>query len=287
MTAANTVSTVLLNYRDSRRSCACIDSALADGSDHVLVWDNSADGGMSATEIEAAYKQDARVFIHRSNRNLGFAAGANRAIEWCAQRFPDDWILLINNDATLLSGAIGAMKTGLLLQPLAKLAVPRINHNGIVSGRAYYQPITGTLHWTARSDCFSYPSGCCFLLAPERNELPLFDEDFFMYGEDWALGFRLSAPENICYLDEVLVLHEGSASSKIGSRFYEERMVAAHLTLVRKIAETKLQQILLTILRAASLTARAIVRTARYRSLVPLKALFWGARIAWWRDPLR
>lgn len=110
--------------------------------------------------------------------------------------------------------------------------------------------------------------------------IPLFDEAFFMYGEDCELGWRLS-PQSIVYVDEELVTHEGSASSGLGSRFYEERMVAAHLILAQKIAKNRTEYALFLILRMISLPIRACIRSFRFRSLVPFYSLFSGFKIAW------
>jgi GT2 family glycosyltransferase len=119
------------------------------------------------------------------------------------------------------------------------------------------------------------------LIATERVRLPLFDEDFFMYGEDCELGWRLSRfPGAIVHLAETLVEHDGSASSGLGSPFYETHMVAAHLILGRKLATGSFDAWLLCVLRSFMLLARALVRSLRFHSRIPLSSLRGGWRIA-------
>jgi GT2 family glycosyltransferase len=281
------ITAVILNYRDAKRSLACIRNVLAEGADHIIVWDNSADAGVSAADIQSANPDPERVRIIVSASNLGFAAGANRAIESALADRPETWILLINNDACLRPGALAMMRDLLRENSEACLVSPLINNNGVIQGRAWYQCLTGLLFNRQYSGCLSYPSGCCFLLAPGRLSLPLFDERFFMYGEDWVLGMRLQAPKDIVWLEKILVDHEGSASSGLGSPFYEERMVAGHLLLAGSIARSSPHLLLLLIVRAVTLPMRALVRAIRFRSMIPFVALWRGTLIAAGRDPLR
>jgi GT2 family glycosyltransferase len=275
------VTAILLNYRDAKRSLSCIESVLAEGADHVLVWDNSADEGLSATEIAQKNPDTNRVQVKVSETNLGFAAGVNRAVEQVLRDNPKTWIFLINNDAVLRSGALTALHTALQGNPSAKLVVPLIDNAGTVTGKNYYQRLSGLLFFDKpKFDCFPYPCGCAFLFAPERLHLPLFNEKFFMYGEDCELGYRLSGQEEIVYLDQVLVNHEGSASSGLGSMFYEERMVACHWLLAGSLAKSFPQLIIYILVRFFVLSARACLRACRYCSIIPFRALWRGTLIA-------
>ncbi|TSE27975.1 Glycosyl transferase family 2 [Tepidimonas thermarum] len=215
-----------LNYRDAARTSRCVASLLADGADGVLVWDNSADGGRSAQALCQHWVHEPRVHIEVSTRNLGFSAGVNRGIDAALARWPQAWVLLINNDATLHRGALQTLAQALNAQPQAVVAYPRVDHDGQVIGTVYYQRLFALLRFDrAWPGSFSYPSGSALLIAPERIRPPLFDEDFFMYGEDVMLGWRLGA-SRMAHVPQVLAWHEGSASSRNGSWFYETHVVA-------------------------------------------------------------
>lgn len=272
---------LLLNYRDWQRSHAAIRSLLDDGVDAVVVWDNSADGGDSAARLTAATEVDARIHVHASPLNLGFAAGVNRGLELCGRLHPGAWILLLNDDARLMTGALAALGQALSDDSRALMAYPAIRQGGLVHRTAYYHRASGLLFARPRPGCFAYASGCCCLLAMDRLALPLFDEAFFMYGEDAELGWRLRGrPGGMAFVDKVLVEHEGSASSGLGSVFYETHLVAAHLVLARKLARTQAEAAFFLALRAPVLVARAGARAIRFRSWVPLRALAQGSRVA-------
>jgi GT2 family glycosyltransferase len=274
------ITAILLNYRDSTRSLSCIQSLLAERIDYVMIWDNSADGGVSASEIQEKNPDKDRVYIEVSGRNLGFAAGVNRAVETALHRWPGTWVLLINNDAVLLAGGLEIMREALRKSAEAKLVAPRINNAGVIGGKPYYQRISGLLFESYKPGCFIYPSGCCLLIATERLCFPLFDERFFMYGEDWALGSRLSKTGGVVYLSETLVNHEGSASSGLGSEFYEKHIVAAHFLMADLLAGSGFRFFVYFIARVFTLSLRAMVRACRFRSFIPVKALWHGLLLA-------
>jgi GT2 family glycosyltransferase len=275
---------LLLSYRDAERSRHCIQSLLADGAKHVVVWDNSADGGRTATKLRSICSSDERVDVQVSEANLGFAAGANRGLRYCLDTFPGTWVLLINDDACLLRGALAQLVSPLEVTPDAKVVFPNVEHAGRVLGPGYCHRLTGLLSWQPHRGSFAYASGCCQLIAVERITLPLFDEDFFMYGEDCELGWRLRLQPNAqLHIDKTLVVHDGSASTGLGSPFYESHMVAAHLILARKLARNPWDACLLYVVRTGMLLLRAGVRAARFHSLTPVKALWAGARIAFKR----
>lgn len=263
---------LVLNYRDDERTIKCIGSLLDDGIAHVLAWDNSGDEGVSAEFIRTRLKQETRVTIELSSSNLGFAAGVNRGLEWIRKHFPHAWVLLINNDAILLAGATSAMAQALTSNPDAVIAYPTIDHGGQPIGTVFYQRHFGLYVKQRLPSSIAYASGCCQLLAPERLQGAWFDEDFFMYGEDVELGWRLG--NRMIHVPGVWVLHEGSASSGIGSPFYETHIVTAHWLLARKLARNRWEFRLLLLSRWCSLPLRSVLRALRGYSSIPLKS-FW------------
>lgn len=268
-----------LNYRDAARTLRCVSSLLADQVPHVLVWDNSEDSGHSANDLRSLIAGDPRVSIAVSDHNMGFAAGVNRGLAWISTHFPGAWVLLINNDAILVAGATIAMVQKLERMPEAVIAYPTIDHGGSRIGTAFYQPHFGLITKTRLPGGIPYASGCCQLLDPSRLEGPWFDEEFFMYGEDMELGYRLGM-RRMLHVPDAWVLHEGSASSHVGSLFYETRMVAGHWLLVGKLAKNRFELVTFYVGRGVSLILRAVLRAWRHGSWEPLKGLREGTRLA-------
>ena len=274
-----------LNYRDPMRTTHCVRSLLDDGVHSVLVWDNSDDGGCSAQALRLQWQGNSAVHITESPCNLGFAAGVNQGLRTIIQNWPGAWIMLLNNDATLRPGALQALAAALVAQPQAVLAYPRVNHSGHEIGTVYYQRHFALLRFDRPwPGSFPSPGGSALLIAPERDLETLFDEDFFMYGEDVYLGWRLGVARMAC-VPLVLVDHEGSASSGMASAFYESRLVAGHWLLAHKLARHLTDRLLLKTGRVITLSARAVVRALRYRNLRPIQALWDGWRLARGCDP--
>lgn len=267
-----------LHYRHAALTDRCVRSLLANGADAVLVWDNTGDGGESARNIAVRHEQPDRVKLEISSVNLGFAAGVNRGIEAILGRWAQAWIFLVNNDAEVLPGAIDALRATLQAAPNAVVAYPGMQQGASLFGLTYYQPLLGLFATKQLPGSIRYPSGCALLIAPERIELPLFDEDFFMYGEDVMLGARLG-PQRMAHVPEILVRHTGNAGSGQGSAFYEERIVAAHWLLARKLSRSRPKYIANLLGRFLTLPARAAVRSVRLRSLTPWRALYREGRM--------
>ena len=277
-----------LNFRDAERTVRCVDSLLSNGAAHVVVWDNSDDEGLGANQLSERLAGNEKVSMLVSPANLGFSAAVNRGIAWISERFGDVWVALINNDAVFLPDALNQLANGLLRQHESILAFPDIDHGGEVVGPVYYQRWLGLLARRRLPGSALYASGCAMLLAPRRLGEPLFDEDFFMYGEDIELGWRYVGRDGwFAYAPGVWVRHEGSASSGMGSEFYESRMVAAHLLLAWRLAKGPLDYTLMIFGRFLTLTARAGLRALRYRSILPVRALWGGWRLFRGEDPLR
>lgn len=275
---------LVLNYQDARRTSKCLQSLLDDGAQAVLVWDNSEDASRSVSELRTYWSNDSRVVIVESPVNLGFAAGVNQGLSAISRHWPGAWTMLLNNDAILQPGALAELHTALCHQENSVLAYPLISNCGRCLGKTYYQPRLGLISQYRMLGGVLHASGCAMLIALDRFSGRLLDEDFFMYGEDVMLGYQLGE-ELMVHVPKLLVEHEGSASSGMGSLFYESRMVAAHWLLAKKMAGSRLNFVANLLGRTVTLGLRSVVRSIRYRSLMPFKALLLGLQLAGGNDP--
>ena len=98
MTAVDVV-VVSYNSRDQLRSC--VEPLVQTSGAHVIVVDNASVDG-SADSVAEHFPA---VRLVRSERNLGFAGGTNRAA--CEAR--GRALLLLNPDAALTPGALGLL----------------------------------------------------------------------------------------------------------------------------------------------------------------------------------
>lgn len=192
----------------------------------VIVDNNSAD---STLEILGGH--DVATEVIRSEANIGFAAGINRAI---AAVDPLGPVLVINPDVRLHSGAIDAMvaatrtpsvgivvpqlhdETGRLLYSLRHdPATVRILGEALLGGMRAGRYGIGEMvvrpeHYrTARAA--DWATGACMLISPEcLRRVGLWDEQFFLYSEetDYAIRAR-KAGLTVRYEPAALATHRG------------------------------------------------------------------------------
>lgn len=265
---------ITINFRKPKLTVECVESLLVDGWFPVLVWDNSDDGGESMRSMEVGLDGRSGVHLVSSPTNLGFAAGMNHALAHLGRLGDSGPVLLVNNDARVKVGLRMAMEARLGVSPSPVLIAPRIDQSGREQGWIHYQPWLGLVSSHPIWGGVRYLSGCCLLVNRVHNGLPLFDEAFFMYGEDVELSRRIDVQGGeLAILDDVYVFHLGSVSSGYATSFYERQIVRAHWLLAGKLGSNPASRAVMRALRLPVLFLRAGVRSLRFRSWEPLKAL--------------
>ena len=268
MTAAITI-----HFKNPKLTSACIDRLLADGWAPILVWDNSEDAGGSLQDLQTRYAAEPRVVLVTNPRNLGFGKGMNAALAALGRYGYAGPVLLVNNDAQVQPGMRLALEARLTHTNTPMLIAPRLMQDGQEQGWLYYQPWLALVTKRPVWGSFAYLSGCCLLVQRPDNTQPLFDETFFMYGEDVELSWRMRRQGGqLVLLDRSYLQHDGLGSSGHASAAYERHLVQSHWLLAGKLASNAFSATLMRALRIPSLLARACLRSWRYRSWVPLRA---------------
>lgn len=278
--AISNVCAVILDYFGSSKTMTCLASLMDQGLDTVMIVDNSGDQNANA-QLKAALdnfsQRHAPFTIHRiiNKHNLGFAKGVNDALRWLEKNQPHRYYLLINNDAEATPGMLSQLLKFMQENKRVALAAPVIDVGYQQLKGFWYHRLTGLMFFRPVIGSFHYLTGCCLLVDQRIIGDALFNEEFFMYGEDVELNWRIRSSDwKIACVNEATVQHEGVGSSRQGGYFYEYHMTYGHLLLVRKLARKQWEIPLFYFGRIVTFTTRAIVRIARYRSLVPIKA--WG-----------
>lgn len=277
------ICAIVLNYRDAARTEACLCSLLGQGLDAVLVVDNSADeraiGELADMMERQKVQADYALYLINPGCNLGFARGVNLALNNAAARQCDGF-LLINNDAVALPGMVTRLSSELADSGMSMVAPTVIDAAGKQQSMLWYQRFFGLLTTHPLPGSFPYLSGCCLLVRREMlEEGKLFDEDFFMYGEDALLGWRLAcAQKKPLRLSDAFVRHDEVGSSRRGQLFYEYHMARAHVLLAMKTWRHPLEKPLLLASKCVGLSLRALWRSLHFGNIVPLKAFFMAWR---------
>lgn len=271
------IDAIVVEYRSATRTLCCVSALLEQGVARVIIVDNSDDQRETWARLTESLAGNSRVELIDAAGNLGFAGGVN--LGWAMRRHPR--VLLINNDAIPDKLAIRRLQEALDREPAHAVAVPMLVHAGHPLGRVFYNVWMSALTSFRLPGSFEAPRGCCMLIAPDRMAKgALFDERFFMYGEELALGWKMHREgRRVVLVEDAWVHHEGSATARRGSSFYEERTALAHMLLDQDFATHWSLDLARLACRRAVLLLRAIVRSLRQRSLVPLHAFLRARRM--------
>jgi len=221
------IAVVIVNWNGRSLLDSCLGSILEQSPppERIFLVDNGSTDG-SAEHVRSAWPA---VSVLESGSNLGFAGGNNVGIR-TALTAGADLILLLNNDAQLLPGALEALVSALERGgPRVSAAAPKILYRsaphiiwaaggrfdwwrGVVVDRGSNQRDAGQYD---RPEEVPSATACCLLVRSEVfREIGLLDQDYFMYFEDADFSARLNrASHTISYQPQARVLHDVFGSS--------------------------------------------------------------------------
>jgi len=231
------VTVVIVNHNAGGLLSACLDSALAQASEVVLVDNASAPDTFEP--VIAAFESHPRLQVIRSAENLGFAAGCNLGAELSAQPF----LLFLNPDCMIGPGSLARLCAAIQEHPQAALAGGLLTYtDGREQGggrRAVPTPWRSFVRafglarlskrWPQLFNdfhlhCQPLPpapisveaiSGACMLLTRQAvHDIGLMDEGYFLHCEDLDLCMRARQHgwQILFVPDAPIVHHKGGCS---------------------------------------------------------------------------
>jgi GT2 family glycosyltransferase len=221
------IAVVIVNWNGRSLLDSCLGSILEQSQppERIFLVDNGSTDG-SVQHVRSAWPT---VSVLETGSNLGFAGGNNVGIR-AALTAGADLILLLNNDAQLLPGALESLVSSLERgEARVSASAPKILYRsdpdviwaaggrfdwwrGVVVDRGLNQRDTGQYD---RPEEVASATACCLLVRSEAfREIGLLDEDYFMYFEDADFSARLNrAGHTIAYQPQARVLHDVFGSS--------------------------------------------------------------------------
>jgi GT2 family glycosyltransferase len=201
---------VVLNWNGGDDTLAALESLR--GVESICVDNGSTDGSDRAVE-----ERFPDVELLRLGENRGFAGGTNAGIGRALERGAD-WVLLLNNDAVLSSGAADALERA--AAPGIGLLACKIVYPG---GRVQYAGarFNARLGYSGRSwtseralDVDRADGAAMAVSRVAVEQAGLLDEELFAYVEDveWSLRIR-RAGLRVVLVPDAVVVHKGSAST--------------------------------------------------------------------------
>jgi GT2 family glycosyltransferase len=223
------VSAVVVNYGQRELLRACLESLSValrgvDGGHEIVVVDNASTDG-SADMVHEGFPDVRLVAL---DDNTGFAGGMSVGIGHAA----GEWILAVNNDATVASGAIeellrvaesGGDDLGSVAAQLVFADRPDVINSagividrlGVASDRMLGEPVTATE--SEPIEVFGTSAGAALYRRKMLEEVP-FEATFFAYYEDVDVAWRARMRGWRCmYAPGAVVQHHLSATARHGS----------------------------------------------------------------------
>lgn len=233
------LTVIIVSFNTKEQTLRAVKSALAltYKPTRVIVVDNHSHDGSVEVLKELAHAQS-RVTLKELPENLGFSAGNNVAL----QEVKDGYAFLLNSDAYFSSpDDVSTLITYMQEHPDVGLLTPRVTlgsssildpaaHRGFPTPWNAFCYYSGLEHlFPGIEACSGYHqlwkdmstihevdacTGAAMLIpASVLVKVGLFDEQFFMYGEDLDLCFRIKqAGYQIIYHPDATVIHDKHSS---------------------------------------------------------------------------
>jgi GT2 family glycosyltransferase len=243
------VFVLIVNWNGKEDTLDCLRSLEACQQEigRVLVVDNGSTDG----SVQAIKRHFPEVTVIENGENLGFGPANNIGMRLFLQESTSPYLLLLNSDTLVTPGALRILVSG-LTEAGVGAAVPKIYYAD--GQRLWYAG--GRIDWKQGSAIHfgqgkqdegppnqrtevGFATGCALLLKREALEkVGLFDERYFMFGEDVDLSIRLvRAACRILYLPEATIRHKvGSSVDKKGDDFIYYHMTRNRLLTMSKHA---------------------------------------------------
>jgi GT2 family glycosyltransferase len=265
---ADGCTAIVLNFRRAELTARCVKSII-NQVDQIVIVDNSADEheNQKCCSCVNEIHGHADVIVLNPGDNLGFARGVQYGIEYHRCRAKVSEWLIINNDAIAGKDLVWQLKGAIKKHGRRNLVCPR------ETSALWYQPLFGLVLKKPILSSFPYLSGACILVPDEFVKPFLFDPEFFMYGEDVELSWRLQKAGITMVGIDALCTHESSSSSHDYSLFYEYHVTRGHILLAKKLARNNIEWFFMVLGRLVGLPSRALLRSLRRGSWLPLKGL--------------
>ncbi len=220
------VSVIVVNWNGIRHIGDCLDSLIVQDwpNFEIIVVDNGSSDD-SYEFLKSHY--GSRLILIKNTQNLGFGVANNQGIMIAK----GEYIALLNNDVNVVPGWIRTLVQGIeddkkigmcisklyLLRSKGDNIIDNIGHllypDGLNRGKGRLESDVGQYDMLREPALFPSGAACLYRYAM-LEEISLFDEDFFAYGDDTDIGLRARwAGWRVIFCPQAIGYHLYSASS--------------------------------------------------------------------------
>lgn len=224
------LSIVIVNYNSGKYLAGCLKSLTENSGNLDLdIW--VVDSYSSDNSIVLAKKIFPKLNYILNKENIGFTKSNNQAL----RKIINEYILILNPDTKIFPGTLSSVINYMKEHQDTGAATCRVElENGKLdwsSHRGFPTPLASFFYYFLKNDKYYHLSdrdmtkvhevdaitGAFFLTRKSiLDKVGLFDEDYFMYGEDLDLCFRIKkAGYKIMFLPFTKITHYKGVSSGI------------------------------------------------------------------------
>lgn len=298
------ISIIIVSWNTARLLENCLASIMANPTTSpVEIWvvDNASTDN-SASMVREKFPQ---VHLFENRENVGFARANNQAIQRCTGKY----VLLLNPDTLVSSGALQALVDFLDQHLDAGAAGARIiNPNGSLQISSHPQPTLSRelwrlFHLDSLTPYAAYPltkwetnhpqevdvlMGACLLLRKKvLDQVGFLDEDYFIYSEEVDLCYRIQrAGWHLYWVPVADVMHFGGQSTQQVPTEMFLHLYRSKIKYFRKHYGWAAAQIYKLILRLAALSRLLLApfvifeHSSRRRKHITLVDRYWRLVLA-------
>lgn len=233
------ISLVTVNYNDSKTVAGFVEMAVRFSHiNHIIVVDNGSTDG-SFEELKGLEKRYGKVTVIQSGKNGGYGYGNNRGIQYAAETYHSDFIVVANPDVRFDDHAVYRMKEALDSHRDCAAAAPvmhdrkgrsmlqtawRVPKSGwgfilmdlplarsLLRTRYYYD--IQKLRPGPQLEVDAVAGALLMLRAADFIKAGYYDEALFLYCEESVLAMKLQAVhKRSLLLTDVCYVHEPSTT---------------------------------------------------------------------------
>jgi len=230
---------LILNHNQAADTISCVESVEKEKITGVKIEVVVIDNGSTDNSVLRIRNRFPKLTFFENYRNVGFAEGVNRGIEYALEN-KGDYVFLLNNDAVLTGGALRKLVERMRAGRKIGIIGPKIYYmqskikriwfaGGEVDKKRFTAGHVGVQEedegqYDKESDT-DYITGAAMLIKREVFEkIGLFNSNFFLYYEDADFCLRARADEfRVIYFPKALVYHEVSV-------FHQEPLFHYYMT---------------------------------------------------------
>ncbi len=225
---------IIPNYNGVHFLAPCLKALYEDDQvpfDLIIVDNGSTDGSVAYLQEHDRMPDGRQIRLIFNQKNQGFCKAVNQGIEASETKY----VILLNNDTTVLPGFVWALEEA--LESCEKsfsvsALMLQMNRPELIDGAGDYYCALGwafargkgkkatSRQYLRRQEVFSACAGAAIYKKEVFTKIGMFDENHFAYLEDLDIGYRANIHGYHNYYEPAArVLHAGSGFS--GSRYNE------------------------------------------------------------------